>query len=136
VELAASLLTAGMAAGHPIRLLTTSGAVDVEVPAGAIEAGGADADLVLAVLADLQPSEEPASAPARLPARDLDVVAVVCGAGAELAPLLLDAGRASVGVVMVVDPAGEDMSAMGTALVLRAPKVEGLIKAWDTVVAR
>jgi uncharacterized protein (DUF58 family) len=136
VELAASLLTAGMAAGHPIRLLTTSGAADLEVPAGAIESGGADADLVLAVLADLQPSAGQTSAPARLPARDLDVVAVVCGADADLPPLLLDAGRASVGVVLVVDPKAQDVSAMGTALVLRAPRVEELIKAWDTVVAR
>jgi uncharacterized protein (DUF58 family) len=136
VELAASLLTAGMAAGHPVRLMATSGAADLEVPAGVIEAGGADADLVLAVLADLQPLGGPENAPSRLPARDLDVVAVVSGANADLAPLLLDAGRASVGVVLVVDPDAQGMSAMGTALVLRAPRVEELIEAWDTVVAR
>ncbi|MBP2330525.1 uncharacterized protein (DUF58 family) [Kibdelosporangium banguiense] len=136
VELAASLLSAGMVAGHPVRLMATSGAADLEVPAGVIEAGGADADMVMAVLADLQPVDESANAPSQLPARDLDVVAVVCGANADLAPLLLDAGRASVGVVLVVDPNVQDMSAMGSALVLRAPRVEELIQAWDTVVAR
>ncbi|MET0132281.1 MAG: DUF58 domain-containing protein [Kibdelosporangium sp.] len=140
VEVAASLLTAGMAAGHPVRLMSTSGAVDLDVPAGAVEVGGGDADLMLAALADLQPLAGSASPTKQLPARDLDVVAVVCGSGAELPPLLLDAGRASVGVVLVVDPAAPadkpGMSAIGTALVLRAPRVEGLISAWDTVIAR
>ncbi|HEV2784461.1 MAG TPA: DUF58 domain-containing protein [Actinophytocola sp.] len=135
VELAASLLTAAMADGHPVRLLSVSGAVDLEVPAGA--AGTGDADPVLTALADIALAAE-SSAPFSVPARDLDVVAVVSGAAADPAPLMLEAGRASVGVVLVVDPAtdGVPMSAVGSVLVLRAPRVEDLTGLWDTVVAR
>lgn len=136
VELAASLLTAAMTATHPVRLLATSGSVDLEVPAGAIEVGATDADLVLATLAELRVTEVP-DAPVSVPVRDLDVVAVISGPAAPLPPLLLEAGRASVGVVLLVDPdATAPMSALGTVLVLRAPKVEHLIATWDTVVAR
>ncbi|GAB3898964.1 hypothetical protein GCM10029964_084220 [Kibdelosporangium lantanae] len=124
-----------MTAGHPVRLMSTSGAVDLDAGAGAVEVGASDGDRLLAALADLQPGQS--QAVSRLPARDLDVVAVVCGADADMAPLLLDAGRAAVGVVLVVDPAGRtETSTMGTALVLGAPGVEDLLSAWDTVVAR
>jgi uncharacterized protein (DUF58 family) len=133
VELAASLLTAAMAAGHPVRLLATSGEVDLEVPAGAIDSG--DADLVSATLAELHLGDD--AGPVSVPIRDLDVVAVISGPAAELPPLVLEAGRASVGVVLLVDPdAGHPMSALGTVLVLRGPEVEHLIASWDTVVAR
>lgn len=129
VELAASLLTAAITDGHPVRLLSTSGAIDLEGAAG-------DTDLLLAALADLElaPAEDASS----VPVRDLDVVAVISGAGADRSPLLLEAGRASVGVVLVVDPAADApaVSAAGAVLVLTAPRVEGLISVWDTVVAR
>ncbi len=126
VEVAASLLTVGMSAGHPVRLMSAT--TDIEVPT-------ADPDQLLAALADLQPSDGPRKS---LPARDLDVVAAVCGANASLAPLLLDAGRASVGVLLIVDPEvpATSISAMGSATVLRAADAEHLIAAWDTVVAR
>ncbi|NUT45808.1 MAG: DUF58 domain-containing protein, partial [Saccharothrix sp.] len=92
VEVAASLVTVAIAEGHPVRLVSSSGAVDVEVPAGAVDA---DASVVLAALADLKAAEG-GSAGRPLPLRDLDVVAVVCGAAADLSALLLEAGRASV----------------------------------------
>lgn len=135
VELAASLLSAAVAGGHPVRLLSASGGLDLDVPAGA--AGLGDADALLAALADLQPVNVDTD-PVSVPARDLDVVAVLTGAGADQAPLLLEAGRAAVGVLLVADPALEvpRMSAVGTALVLRAARVEDLIQVWDTVVAR
>ncbi|WP_243727403.1 DUF58 domain-containing protein [Actinocrispum wychmicini] len=137
VEVAASLLTAAMAAGHPVRLMSTSGSVDLEAPAGAPGIGGSTADPLLAALADLQPLGGSASAPNHLPTRDLDVVAAIAGSTADLAPLLLDAGRAAVGVVLVVDPTAKvSTSAMGSVLVLRAPKAEDLLAAWDTAVAR
>lgn len=137
VELAASLLTAAVAGGHPVRLLSASGGIDLDVPAGAAGLGGGDADLLLAALADLQLSPGEA-APLSVPARDLDVVAVLSGPGADQAPLLLEAGRASVGVIMVVDPTLDtpQTSAVGTALILRAPTAEALIATWDTVVVR
>jgi uncharacterized protein (DUF58 family) len=127
VEMAASLLTMAMNAGHMVRLLNASGTVDIDEN---------DTDRVLAALADIQPSTD-GSVGVLLPVRDLDVVAVVCGAGVDLAPLLLQAGRAAVGVVLVVDPVGaSEMSAVGTVIVLRAPNVEGLITAWNAAVAR
>jgi uncharacterized protein (DUF58 family) len=135
VEVAASLVTVAIAEGHPVRLVSSSGAVDVELPAGAVEA---DASVVLAALADLkaEPSER-ASVTRPLPIRDLDVVAVVCGAEAELSGLVLEAGRASVGVVLVVDPApAVAVSAVGSVVVLRHVKAEGLLDAWNTAVSR
>jgi uncharacterized protein (DUF58 family) len=133
VEVAASLVTVAIAEGHPVRLVASSGAVDVELPAGAVDA---DASVVLAALADLKADgEEPALNP--VPIRDLDVVAVVCGARADLSALLLEAGRASVGVVLAVDPeAAVGVSAIGSVLVLRAPNAEGLLSGWNTVVSR
>lgn len=134
VEAAASLLTAAVLGGHPVRLLSASGGVDLEAPPG--PAGG-DADPLLAALADLQPVGGD-RAPLSVPARDLDVVAVLSGAGADQAPLLLEAGRAAVGVLLLVDPAADApvLSAVGTVLVLRAARVEALLRAWDSVVAR
>jgi uncharacterized protein (DUF58 family) len=133
VEVAASLVTVAVAEGHPVRLVSTSGAVDVELPAGAVDA---DASVVLAALADLKPSDGPPTSRS-LPIRDLDVVAVVCGAKADLSALVLEAGRASVGVVLTVDPApGSPISAVGSVLLLSSPKAEGLLDAWNTAVSR
>jgi uncharacterized protein (DUF58 family) len=133
VEVAASLVTVAVAEGHPVRLVSTSGAVDVELPAGAVDA---DASVVLAALADLKPSDGPPTSRS-LPIRDLDVVAVVCGAKADLSALALEAGRASVGVVLTVDPApGSPISAVGSVLLLSNPKAEGLLDAWNTAVSR
>ncbi|QFZ24668.1 DUF58 domain-containing protein [Saccharothrix syringae] len=132
VEVAASLVTAAIAEGHPVRLLTSSGAVDVELPAGAVEA---DASVVLAALADLGVAA--VGGVRSVPVRDLDVVAVVCGAAADLSVLALEAGRASVGVVLVVDPAPDHpVAAVGSVLVLRAATAEGLLDAWNAVVSR
>lgn len=133
VEVAASLVTVAIAEGHPVRLVSSSGAVDVELPAGAVDA---DASAVLAALADLKAADRAATG-RPLPVRDLDVVAVVCGARADLSALLLEAGRASVGAVLAVDPApARPVSAVGSVLVLRHPKAEGLLDAWNTAVSR
>ncbi|WP_433273384.1 DUF58 domain-containing protein [Actinosynnema sp. CS-041913] len=133
VEVAASLVTVAIAEGHPVRLLSASGAVDVELPAGAVDA---DASVLLAVLADLKAATD-RGVPRPVPVRDLDVVAVVCGEGSDLSALLLEAGRASVGVVLSVDPSpAAAISAIGAVLVLRAPNAEGLLSAWNTAVSR
>jgi uncharacterized protein (DUF58 family) len=131
VEAAASLLAAAVAGGHPVRLLSVCGGVDVEVPAGVLED-----DTTLRALAEIQPVAG-VDASLSVPVRDLDVVAVVSGAGADRASLLLAAGRASVGVVMVVDPAatGPSAQAVGGALVLTGPRAEDLVSLWDTVIA-
>ncbi|WP_436495436.1 DUF58 domain-containing protein [Actinokineospora sp. HUAS TT18] len=131
VEIAASLLTSAIGDGHPVRLLTVSGSVDVEV--GASTADG-DAASVLSELAELAMTDaEPTSS---VPVRDLDVVAVVCGAESELSALLLEAGRAAFGVVLSVDPSASGLSALGGVLVIRAADAEGVLRAWDTGVAR
>ena len=128
VELAASLLATAVAAGHPARLLATSGAVD-------IEAAG-DTDHVLAALADLGRTD--VTGTLSVPLRDLDVVAVISGPGADRAPLLLEAGRASAGVLLIVDRAVEtaSLAAVGAVLVLTGPRAEDVLSLWDTVVAR
>ncbi|CAL9522684.1 hypothetical protein SUDANB95_03837 [Actinosynnema sp. ALI-1.44] len=127
VEVAASLVTVAVAEGHPVRLLTSSGGVDVEVAAGSV-----DASAVLAVLAEMAVGSSGASS---VPIRDLDVVAVVCGSGSDLSALTLEASRASVGVVLAVDAAA-GISASGGVLVLRAPDAESLLSAWGTAVSR
>jgi uncharacterized protein (DUF58 family) len=132
VETAASLLTAAVAGGHPVRLMSASGGVDLEVPAGMVED-----DTTLAALSDIQPVSD-VDALLSVPLRDLDVVAVISGSGADQAALLLEAGRASVGVVLVVDRDAEKPSthAVGGALILTGARVEDLVSLWDTVVAR
>lgn len=127
VEVAASLVAVAVAEGHPVRLLTSSGGVDVEVAAGSV-----DASAVLAVLAEMVVGSSGASP---VPIRDLDVVAVVCGSASDLSALTLEASRASVGVVLAVDPAA-GISASGGVLVLRAPDAEALLSAWGTAVSR
>ncbi|CRK55596.1 FIG002343: hypothetical protein [Alloactinosynnema sp. L-07] len=131
VEVAASLLTAAIGDGHPVRLLTVSGSVDVEVAASTVDG---DAAAVLAALAELGMADGVAAA--SVPVRDLDVVAVICGAESELSALLLEAGRAAFGVVLSVDPSASGLSALGGVLVVRAADAEGLLRAWDTGIAR
>jgi uncharacterized protein (DUF58 family) len=132
VETAASLLTAAVAGGHPVRLMSASGGVDVEVPAGVLED-----DTALAALADIQPVSD-VDAMLSVPQRDLDVVAVISGGAADQVSLLLEAGRASVGVVLVVDRDEDTPSthAVGGALILSGARVEDLVSLWDTAVAR
>ncbi|MGM1059615.1 DUF58 domain-containing protein [Saccharothrix sp. Mg75] len=133
VEVAASLVAVAVADGHPVRLVTSSGAVDLELPPGAVDA---DAAVVLAALADVGVAGGGGVA-RPVPIRDLDVVAVVCGAAADLSALVLEAGRASVGVVLAVDPEPvSPVSATGSVLVLRHPRAEGLLDAWNAVVSR
>ena len=112
--------------------MSASGGVDLEVAAGMLED-----DIMLAALADLQPVSD-VDAALSVPVRDLDVVAMISGAGADQAPLLLEAGRASVGVVLVVDRSAGTPSthAVGGALILTGARVEDLVSLWDTVVAR
>jgi uncharacterized protein (DUF58 family) len=128
VELAASLLSTAVGAGHPARLLSASGVVNLEV--------AGDTDHVLAALADAGLAD--GAGALSVPVRDLDVVAVISGPGAEQAPLLLEAGRASAGVVLVVDRAleGPSLAAVGTVLVLTGPRAEDVLSLWDRVVAR
>jgi uncharacterized protein (DUF58 family) len=134
VEVACSLAVAAAGAGHPVRLRTVSGRVDVETP-GSVSRVAGDAIRVLSgALADLAATDEPADAEP-LPRRNRDVVAVVSGTAAELGPLALVAAGAAVGVVLVIDlrSAGE-ADAIGRVLTLRGPRAEELIGLWDRMV--
>ncbi|GAB2477801.1 hypothetical protein GCM10027265_30530 [Jatrophihabitans fulvus] len=134
VEAAASLATTVVEAGHPIRLLTTTGGLDVEVPAAAPGMLAPGADDLLRALAEVRPSDVTEAAPPVL--RDLDVLVVVTGAAAEpVADLVAEAARASLGLVLVLDAHDVDVHAHGSVLALHGPRAEDLLHAWDAMVA-
>lgn len=114
VEVAASLAHNAFVAGHPVRL------------------GGDEFTGGLGALADVSPTESSTLRVAQ--AGELDVLAVVTGAGADIAALALDASRASAGVVLVVD-SHQAVEIAGPVVVLRGPSAEDLLGAWDLIVA-
>ncbi|WP_197289171.1 DUF58 domain-containing protein [Nocardia sp. NRRL S-836] len=123
VEVAASLVTSALEQGHPVRLMTTSGSADVEETQ--------DSTPILATLADLELTELDGAL--TVPVRDLDVVAVISGHTSPA--LLLEAGRAAFGAMLVVDEQ-KPVGAVGAVLVVTGPKVEDLVDSWNAVVAR
>lgn len=123
VEVAASLVTAALEQGHPVRLLTSSGGVDLEETQ--------DSAPILAALADLELRD--VDGRPSVPVRDLDVVAVV--SGTTVPALVLEAGRAAFGTVLVVGDE-QRLGATGTVLVISGPKAEDLVDSWNAVVAR
>jgi len=134
VEVACSLALAAAGAGHPVRLRTVSGRVDISV-SGAQSSRTADAVRSLSgALADLAASTEPAE-PEPLSRRDRDVVAVISGTAAESGPLALVASSAVAGVLLMIDlrSAGE-AAAIGRVLTLRGPRAEELLGLWDRMV--
>jgi uncharacterized protein (DUF58 family) len=134
VEVAASLVCAASAVGHPVVVRTVSGSVEAEVAVAATGAPDPRPSNVLAALAGVS-TVEAGEPPAPVPQRDLDVFAVVTGAGADLAGLVLQAARAPVGVVLVVDPRPvRAVQAVGSVLVLRGPRAEELLHSWDHAV--
>ena len=135
VDFAASLLDAAAVGGSPARLVTLSGALDLELPAEPGRAEGARIDPgALAALATLQPHRS--TARLRTQVSSPDVVAVVSGSDAAAADLVLTASAAPVGVVAMVDPSPERlMSASGGVLVLRGPRAEELAHGWRSAVA-
>jgi uncharacterized protein (DUF58 family) len=134
VDTAASLAGAASAAGHPVRLRSVSGRLDVELP-GATAGAGRPAPELLAALADVALAD---SGPAEITYQpgDLDVLALVTGTAAEVTALVLEASRAIVGVVLVVDPhPPARVQPSESVLVLRAPRAEDLLRSWDDTVA-
>lgn len=134
-DLAASLLDAAAAGRSAARLVTVSGALDLDLP---VELGRAEdariAPHALAALAMLAPHDS--SVPLRMQVSSPDVVAVVSGSDAAAAELVLTAAAAPVGVVAVVDPSPDRLvSASGGVLVLRGPRAEELAHGWRTAVA-
>ena len=67
----------------------------------------------------------------------VDVLAVVTGHRAAVAPLVLAGHGAAAIVVLVVDPAPERvLGAADAATVVRGPRAEDLLRGWDLVAAR
>ncbi|MEJ1089142.1 DUF58 domain-containing protein [Microbacterium sp. Mu-80] len=135
VDLAASLLDAAAAGRSAARLVTVSGALDLDLP---VEPGRVEdarlAPHALAALATLAPHDS--SAPLRMQVSSPDVVAVISGSDASAAELVLTAAAAPVGVVAVVDPSPDRLvSASGGVLVLHGPRAEELAHGWRTAVA-
>ena len=130
VEVAASLVGAACDEGHPVRLRTLAGGLDVS---GLLT--GPDA---LAPLADASLVDSMGAGAGPLMTRDdLDVLALVTGATAQLPPLMLAARRATVGVVLVVGDvaAVQAPTVSGRAVVLRHPRADELLAAWDSTVS-
>lgn len=146
VDVAASLVRACADRGVPARCATVSGSVDLDVPAGLPGSEGPSqaAAHSLDVLTFVRPTgpADDGAAPAAvsLPAgapTAVDVLAVVTGRRAAVAPLLLAGQGAAAVVVLVVDPAPERvLDAAGTATVVRGPRAEDLLRGWDLVAAR
>ncbi|MCX2947506.1 DUF58 domain-containing protein [Lentzea sp. NEAU-D7] len=123
VEVAASLVTSALEQGHPVRLLTSSGGTDIEEQQDSAPILSALADLALRDV-DGRPT---------VPVRDLDVVAVI--SGSPVPALVLEAGRAAFGVVLVVDEK-RPVSAAGSVLLISGARAEDLVDSWNAVVAR
>ncbi|WP_220457951.1 MULTISPECIES: DUF58 domain-containing protein [unclassified Actinotalea] len=140
VDVAASLVAGAVASGSPVRLLTTSGRLTHDVPAGPPGSGapGALVEEVLTACALLDPSTGRAAAVAAsvgVPAPD--VLAVVCGAGSDLRDLSLRAHAAPHGSLLVVDPAPDRVvDVVGGTTVVRGPRAEDVTAAWSLAVVR
>ena len=135
VDVAASLLATAALAASPGRVRTVSGNIDTESPVSPVGAGLDPA--ALGLLADVRAVTGPVPAAHRALVGAPDVLAVVTGAGADLADLLLDAAAAPAGVVLVVDDAPTALvTAREGVTVLRGPRAEDLVHGWRTAVAR
>ncbi|WP_456786718.1 DUF58 domain-containing protein [Cellulomonas sp. P5_C5] len=144
VDVAASLVRACADAGVPVRCATVSGSVDLDVPAGLPGgdgpswAAGRSLDTLTFVGTTGEAGAPPTGA-VSLPAHGptaVDVLAVVTGPHATVAPLLLAGQGAATVVVLVVDPAPDRvLGAADAATVVRGPRAEDLLRGWDLVSA-
>ncbi len=136
-DVAASLAAAAATIGHPVHLLTVSGAVDLVTDGTTDGSVDRSAPTLIDALVEVTPRDG-ASPLATIATRDLDVVAVVTGTGAvgdAADPLLLEVGRAAAGVVLVVDAAPRRTTeVIDRVTVLRGARAEDLVAGWDRVV--
>ncbi|RSM81982.1 DUF58 domain-containing protein [Kibdelosporangium aridum] len=136
IEVAASLAMAAIQAGHPVNLRTVCGSLTVDVPDTSNAQDAEAMTTLFASLADLAATSE-RHEPEPLPPHSRDVIAVVSASVADVAPLLLVASEAAVGVALLVDlQCTGQVDAAGNVLVLRGPRAEELLSLWDRAVAR
>jgi uncharacterized protein (DUF58 family) len=136
-----SLVRAARAEGHPVRVVTSSGGIEVGADPGAAAGAGRGDDLadrvgqLLAELGDPAGSG-PLAGRAALGRHDPDVLVLVSGSRATASEQHQVVAGAQLGVAVVVDPRPErTVSAAGAAVVLRGPRAEDLLHAWDRAVA-
>jgi uncharacterized protein (DUF58 family) len=136
VEVAASLAMAAADGDHGVRLLTVCDQLDVTHLATPGQPGGITARSLVTGLAEVV-ARKTDEGPPPLPLSTLDIVVAVTGAAAQLGPLVAEAGRAAVGVSIVVDPdpARSPVTAAGPVTVLRGQTSEQLLRVWDSVIA-
>ncbi len=138
VDVAASLMATAAEDRSPSRVLTFSGGLDASTtsPPTAVVTGLDPT--ILGHLAHVQTSTtEPGQRSSHLFAGAPDIVVIVTGSRAPLAPLLADAASAPVGVVAVVDDNPDQLvGASRGVTVLRGPRAEEIVHAWRSAVAR
>ncbi len=136
VDAAASLLATAAIAQSPARLVTTSGKVELDLPAPTSGVAPAGLDpKALGVLAriELDEHQKPGSAYVSSP----DILAVVTGTGAPMPEHVSTAAGAPAGIVLVVDPTPTaTIGAAGSVVVLRGARAQDLIHHWRRVVAQ
>jgi uncharacterized protein (DUF58 family) len=120
VDVAASLAAAATAAGFPYSLATMSGQIDARSD-------------VFEALALLRPVAGRVRAPGQLGANG-GIAVGVTGAAGDPKPLLEALSGAGSAVLLVVDTRPAQMATLaGNVLVLRAPRAEELLIAWDEI---
>jgi uncharacterized protein (DUF58 family) len=120
VDVAASLAAAASSAGFPHSLVTMSGHIDSHSD-------------VFEALAVLRPVAGRVRAPGPLRA-DGGVVVGIAGAAGDSRPLLDALSGAGSAVLLVVDTRPAQMATLaGNVLVVRAPRAEELLIAWDEI---
>lgn len=130
VELAAALCRVAIEAGNPLRFRTTSQRTEVVVPGSATRQPRREAQELEWLFAEIETVPVPSAG--ELGTRDLDVVVVVTGAGAQLRELALALGAAPTRVVTVVEPAPlVSVQQEGGLLVLRGGTSSSLASLWD-----
>lgn len=137
VDVAASLLATAALVASPGRVVTRSGSIDAEIAPPPSAAGSTGLDPALLGLLSHVTTVDGRSTQPHLLSGAPDVLVVVSGSRAPLAPLLADASAAPVGVVALVDPEPDQLiSASRGVTLLRGPRAEEIVHAWRTAVAR
>ncbi len=129
VELAAALCRVAVEAGDPLRLRTSSGRHDVEVPGSTTRQPLREAHDLEWLLAEIDAGPDRPLVPGHH--RGLDVAVAVTGARADHTALALVVGGALDATVCVVDPDRAGPDVLGGTTLLRGPGSDALARLWD-----